>query len=507
MWFLRPRVAEVAVISRFLSRRTLLADRFLYAPPEGLGLGAEDVEFRSKGGVTLRGWLLRGTKRGTVVFCPGNTGNLSSHLEYIRLVRRTGYSVLGFDYRGFGRSDGEPDLRTVVHDAEAACEFITVFRPEPYALFGLSLGAGAALAAAGRGGADAVAVVVEGTSDIRGMLRGLFAEGWFGPVRIRAVGGLTGSLAERRREPLVNLRLPSPIASRLANLCAARHPFEGKSPSALAARLGPTPVLLVHGVEDELLPFEAAIDLKETLPGPTRLWLVPETGHAQEPVLRCALEYAAQLEDFLDGAFAGALPPTPPVQVLNTASRPPMGGVTVRVGLDSSAAAAPARPVLLTAVGGGVLRQVLLDGRVEAELELPGPLERVFTLRVFHPEPDASAGRYVSGGYQPVLRAIVQAVNRRDLGRLDAALEAHMKLERAAQFDFVAALYCLRGAQAALGMVPSWPARDLVLARRSLERFLVLWGSDPALPGEKVAESPVRWVHEQLEKTKGPDGG
>src|SRR5262249_62322489 len=120
--------------------------------------------------------------------------------------------------------------------------------------------------------------------------------------------------------------------------------------------------------------------------------------------------------------------------------------------------ARPAGRVFPAAVGGGVLRQGLVDGRVGAELDLPGPRGRVFPLRVLHPEPDARADRYVSGGYRPVLRAIVHAVNRRDLGSLDTALEAHMRLQRATLFYFVAALYSLRGAQAALGRLPSWPA-------------------------------------------------
>ena len=454
--------------------------------------------------MTLRGWLLRGPKRGTVVFCPGNAGNVSSHLEYVRLVRRTGYSVLGFDYRGFGRSDGEADLRTVVHDVEAACAFTAVHTREPYALFGLSLGAGAALAAAARTAAAAVAVVVEGPCDIHGMLRGLFAVGSFGPVRIRAVGGLTGRLAERRRGRLVRMRLPSPVARVIARLSAAFYPFEGKSPGSLASRLGPKPVLLVHGVEDEILPFEAAIDLHEQLPGPKRLWLVPEIGHAQEPVLARGLEYAAQLEDFLDCAFAGTPLRTPAVRV---AALPPptpaTGGVTARLGLDSVAASWSRGPVLVSAVGGGVLRQGVLQGSEDAVLEFPGPVERVFALRVLRTEPDGSAVRYVSGGYQIVFRAMVQAVNGPDLGRLDAALEAHMRLGRVDSLDFLAALYCLREAQAALGTLPSWPARDRVLARRSLERFLVLWTSNPVLPGADVAASPARWVREQLEETNG----
>jgi hypothetical protein len=498
------------MISRFLSRRALYADRFLYATPEALGLAAEDVEFWSKGGVKLRGWLLRGTKRGTVVFCPGNSGNVSSHLEYVRLGLRTGYSVLGFDYRGFGRSEGEADLGTIVQDVEAACEFIAVHRREPYALFGLSLGAGAALAAAGSTGAAAVGVVVEGAYDIRGMLRGLFAEGFFGPVRIRAVGGLMGGLAERSRRRLVRMRLPLPLASLLAGLATAFYPFEGKSPGSLAARLGTKPVLLVHGVKDAILPFEAAIDLHEKLPGRKRIWLVPETGHAQELVLARGLEYTAQVEDFLDCAFTGSPPFTPAVRVSDVRAHDPRtGGVRARLALDSSAATSrPRGPVLLSAVGGGTLRQVLLeDSSEEAVLEFPGPIESVFTLRVLRTEPDAGANRYVSGGYQAVFRAMVEAVNGRDLGRLDAALEAHMRLGRADPFDFFAALYCLRGAQAALGGVPSWPGRNPVFARRNLERFLVLWTSNPALPGEDVAESPARWVRQQLEKTRGTTSG
>ena len=491
------------MISRFLSRRALHADRFLYLTPQGLGLGAEDVEFPSKGGVRLRGWLFRGTKRGTVVFCPGNAGNLSSHLEYVRLALRTGFSVLGFDYRGFGRSDGEADLRTIVHDVEAACRFVALHTGEPYALFGLSLGTGAALAAAGRDAAAAVGVVLEGPYDVRGMLLGLLAEGWFGPVRIHAVGGPTGNVVARRRRPLVTMRLPWSVARLLARVSAALYAFEGKSPGALVARIGAKPVFVVHGVEDEILPFEAAIDLYEKLTGRGRLWLVPGTGHAQEPALLRGSEYAAQLEDFLDCAFAGTPPLTPVVRMSNP-GHPGSGGVRARLEPESSTAPAGSRgPVLLSAVGGGVLRQVLLEGPEETELDFRGPVQSFSTLRILRTEPDASATSYVSGGYQAVFRAMVAAVNRRDLGSLDAALEAHMRLERAARFDFFAALYCLRGAQVALGDVPSWPGRDPPCARRNLERFLVLWTSNPSLPSVEVVDSPARWARAQLEKVRG----
>ena len=140
------------MLARFFSRRTLLADRLLHATPASLGMEARGVTFPSRGGAALAGWLLPGRKRGTIVLCSGNSGNVSAHLEYARIAAATGYSVLCFDYRGFGRSGGEPDLRHVAADALAACVFARSLSPDdPVGAFGLSLGAGAALLAAAGG--------------------------------------------------------------------------------------------------------------------------------------------------------------------------------------------------------------------------------------------------------------------------------------------------------------------------------------------------------------------
>jgi hypothetical protein len=293
--------------------------------------------------------------------------------------------------------------------------------------------------------------------------------------------------------------MPRPAARLLGRLAAACYPFEGKSPGSLVGRLGDKPVLVVHGVEDQILPFEAALDVYQRLAGRARVWLVAETGHAQEPALVRGPEYAAQLADFLDGAFAGRRPLAPAVRVsIGPGARP--GAIGVRACLEQGArgsAAEPTGPVLLTIVGGGVLRQILLEGPGETVLEHPGPIESTFALRVLHPAGDAAATRYVSDGYQTTFRAMVQAVNQRRLRELDAALEAHMRLARDQRFDFFAALYSLRAAQAALGMVPGWRERNGAIAERSLERFLALWASNPALPGEDVATSPARWAGER----------
>ena len=47
--------------------------------------------------------------RRVVLVCNGNAGNISNRLERALEMQRLGVSVLLFDYRGYGRSEGSPD--------------------------------------------------------------------------------------------------------------------------------------------------------------------------------------------------------------------------------------------------------------------------------------------------------------------------------------------------------------------------------------------------------------
>ena len=451
-------------LARFFSRRILLADRLLHATPEGFGLEARDVSFPSRDGVTLRGWLLPGAKRGTIVLCSGNGLNVSAHIEYARTAAATGYSVLGFDYRGFGRSDGEPDLRRIAADALAACSFARSLEPSsPVGLFGLSLGAGASLEAAARGGACAAAV--EGVSDIGWMLRGLLRDGSFGPVRIRSIEEPDGTVRPRERIRLVRYTVGAPIAACLAPVLAAFFPLDAKSLPGAAAGLGSTPVLIVHGMEDLLLPFEGALDLCGLLRGPRSVWLIRGCGHAQEPILCASAEYARRLGDFFDAAFSGR------------GSAGSAGGA--RLGAREDA--------------GGRLRLRLDAGAPYGNGDVD-----VSPVDPDAPGPDDRAARYRDGGYRCRLRSMTQAVNQRDLAALDRALGEYMELERSLPFDFIAALQCVAASRAALGRSLDWPARDRDIARRSLERLLRLREAHPCLPGAGVESSASAWAEREL---------
>jgi fermentation-respiration switch protein FrsA (DUF1100 family) len=78
-----------------------------------------------------------------LLWCHGNAGNIIHRLENLRELYRAGLSVLLFDYRGYGRSEGRPSEQGLYRDALAAHDYlITEGRVSPgrLVLFGRSLG-------------------------------------------------------------------------------------------------------------------------------------------------------------------------------------------------------------------------------------------------------------------------------------------------------------------------------------------------------------------------------
>jgi fermentation-respiration switch protein FrsA (DUF1100 family) len=90
------------------------------------GLNKEDVWFETADGVQLHAWYCPVENPSAVVlFTHGNGGNLTHRAERIRLLtRRLGVTVLAFDYRGYGRSEGDPSEAGLYADARAARKFL-----------------------------------------------------------------------------------------------------------------------------------------------------------------------------------------------------------------------------------------------------------------------------------------------------------------------------------------------------------------------------------------------
>jgi len=82
----------------------------------------EDAEFQAADGTKLHGWYFHHPDpKAVVLFAHGNAGNVAYWAEVGRQWRRElGVSILVFDYRGYGRSEGKPSEQGLMADGRAA---------------------------------------------------------------------------------------------------------------------------------------------------------------------------------------------------------------------------------------------------------------------------------------------------------------------------------------------------------------------------------------------------
>ena len=116
-------------------------------------LPVEEVHFPSRDGLMLAGWFIPGTNGGTVILAHGydrSRANLLPHADYLH---RAGFSVLLFDFRGRGESEGDTVTAGVKEplDIQGAVDYLKGrpnVDPEHIGVQGVSLGAASAILAA-----------------------------------------------------------------------------------------------------------------------------------------------------------------------------------------------------------------------------------------------------------------------------------------------------------------------------------------------------------------------
>lgn len=122
-----------------------------YAPPNYIPFHLDDkgqpVDRTDK---TISGWYIPGGDK-TVLFCHGNTGNISHRDYLIDLCQLYGLGVILFDYSGYGLSGGQPSTGTIFKDAERAYRYaISQIPADHLIIWGESLGGSAATHLASR---------------------------------------------------------------------------------------------------------------------------------------------------------------------------------------------------------------------------------------------------------------------------------------------------------------------------------------------------------------------
>jgi pimeloyl-ACP methyl ester carboxylesterase len=475
------------MLHRLLNALILLPDRYCYQVPADLGLCADEVAFPNVQGQLLHGFWFKPVGQTTtaeisqdevpvVLFCPGTSGNLSSHLHYVELLCRAGCAVLSIDYTGFGQSAGQASMHTLVSDLLCASHFLCRDKHiQAFGIFGMSLGANLALLVASQQQAVR-AVAVEGLALYGEITRGVLADGIMGPRDVTTVTYENRPPVLRRHHVLNQRRVSGWLAKTLAQAGMTFFPFAGKDPRAPARTLTDTPVLCIHGVDDPLLPFEGTMRVYDALPGAKQLWLIPEVSHPQEAALAQDGEYVAQLAHFFHTALRGhAHTATPCI----TSQLVPQGAE--RYSLHLHNAGAPGL-VLTTVVSERhlVCRTVWVGRDAALSVHVPGQLPTVSCLPLLEVDGDGDGAhiRYTPRGQQyrtifrPLIRALSQMLHEGRLHDLETLLHTLPHERPAPPFDFFLGLYCAQIMQRTRQKRPS-------LAQAAAQVFRRYWHYGP----------------------------
>jgi len=255
-------------------------------PPDKAGyadLGVEAVSFRTADGLRISGWFVpEPGSDATAIICHGAGANKGNFAAFLSLFAGRGYNSLIFDFRGHGDSDGHTVTFGLYEDADvrAAVDWLKRERPDRarhVVGIGSSMGAMALVRAAADD--DRIEAVVLDSCFVSAPR---LAEQHLGGVPV--VGRPLGTLI------LASMSLH------------ARRSFWTLDASEAIGRLSGRPVLLIHGLDDMMIPPANTEALYALAAEPKDKWLAPG---AHSNVLTDDFdEYQERVLALFDGATA-----------------------------------------------------------------------------------------------------------------------------------------------------------------------------------------------------------
>jgi pimeloyl-ACP methyl ester carboxylesterase len=127
-----------------------LYDLPIVETPDEIGIAYEDHVVAAPDGNELHVWFMPvEDARGTVIVSSGNTGTKACYLFTAQLLTGARFTVVMYDYEGFGGSTGAAALRNLRGDLEAVLDWTLAYTgANELTLFGMSLGSIPTLAVA-----------------------------------------------------------------------------------------------------------------------------------------------------------------------------------------------------------------------------------------------------------------------------------------------------------------------------------------------------------------------
>jgi pimeloyl-ACP methyl ester carboxylesterase len=283
----------VAAIGEYGHRQITHAHRSDFRDdPARWGFSAtREIDLTARDGLRLHSWLFESAEAvASVIVLHGHNANKHTVLPLAHMLYPR-YNVLLLDHRGHGESDG---VRTTIGyeerlDVHAAVDYLLEHGMGPVGIYGMSMGGATAILAAAE---DPRIVAIVADSPY---------------ARLRWA---VGQVARLRGYPAFITPAIS-FAGVLATALHLRYPIKAFDPVEVVGQLAPRPLLITHGVEDDIIPVESAYALYERAGEPKELWLLEGLKHCQA-LDECYDEFSARVVGFYDRWLATADHGTPP---------------------------------------------------------------------------------------------------------------------------------------------------------------------------------------------------
>lgn len=231
----------------------LMVNRLMFYPPSNYTDTSAILKLKTANGKRISAiYLPNPGAHYTLLYSHGNAEDLATIYPHLMALRAFGFSVLAYDYQGYGTSEGAPSEKNAYQDIDAAYDYLTRtlhIAPEKIILYGNSIGAGPSI-----------------------------------------------DLAVR--QPVAGLILQSPFVSIFRIL--TRWPILPWDPFNNLAKVDRIvcPVLLMHGEQDEIVPVWHGKKLFQYIKAPIQTLFV-QGAHHNDFILVAKMRYWAAIQAFV----------------------------------------------------------------------------------------------------------------------------------------------------------------------------------------------------------------
>jgi len=268
----------------FVSSQLIIAPARLKSAelPSDSGLSYKDIILKTSDDIEIKGWFIpHNNAKGTIIVCHGWGSDKADCLDITQFLWNNGYSVLLFDFRGHGESEGKYCSLGYFErkDLIAAIKYLRQQGETKIGAIGLSMG-------------GTVALMVE--AEVPELLAVVADSPYLSFIDV--VTSFAKQHWKSPKHPFI------PIAVWTAGLRLGFNPRRVDL-RKFVDKISPKPLFIIYGGKDKEVPPFHAHKIFEYAKDPKEIWEIPEAGHLEAYSIK-GKEYEQRVLNFFDKAFS-----------------------------------------------------------------------------------------------------------------------------------------------------------------------------------------------------------